>query len=880
LREGTGAFPFEKDWNLGRLLSPLRLRLLGLVAVASFPAALLIARLAADERANTFQMATDVESRLLDSALAEQQQQLGNARQLIQALSRLPEVASGDPATCSRTMSVLLAAFPTYLDAERITPSLRRDCGTHFDGDMVSDLAYDTALARAVRTNGAANGYYGRRRDGVARTTIVQPIHDAGGRVAFYLAVDMGVEWISRLAARLATGPGTSVTLTRADGLVLARAPDPEGLAGRRRPPNETFDHMMRQHNGFVEGLGFDGRPKLYAFHELQSANSSPILLALGVPKEAVYAEAHRILQNNLLVAAVTLVLALMMAWLAADLLVIRDVKALLGATRRIASGDLSARVPAHGGGGELHNLAGTFNDMAQRLEERRREFLALGDASPDAIARIDCDMRIDWANEALIRRLGTSLDALVGKRITDVPAETAATALVVQHVTDVLKSGERREVEMHASIGARDVWLDLRFVPERDNTGDVTHVMLIARDVTARKHLETHLAQAERLDSIGKLAGSISHDFNNLLTAIIGNTEIAIRSLEPDHRVRADLSEILDVARRASALTRQLLSFARRQVTTPRVIDVKPFITEASTLLRRLLGENVTLKLELDPKAPRIRFDPTHLEQVLANLATNGRDAMPRGGMLTIATSRVVISGSEPHTPNGPAPGEYLLLRVTDTGVGMSPAVRERIFEPFFTTKHERDGTGLGLAVTYGVVRQHGGFIEVQSAEGAGTTFRIYFPATAATPDFVPVEPSSRPTPTGRETILLVEDQEPVRSSIARLLRSHGYTVAEARDGVDALGQFSSGELPSFSLVITDLVMPRMGGEILVRELRGEVRDIPVLLISGFDERGSARGMLDRGEASALLEKPFEAEPLLRLVRELLDRSAMPASA
>ena len=252
----------------------------------------------------------------------------------------------------------------------------------------------------------------------------------------------------------------------------------------------------------------------------------------------------------------------------------------------------------------------------------------------------------------------------------------------------------------------------------------------------------------------------------------------------------------------------------------------------------------------------------------------------MPKGGTLTVATSRVVISGSEPQTPNGPAPGEYLLLRVTDTGVGMSPAVQERIFEPFFTTKHDRDGTGLGLAVTYGVVRQHGGFIEVQSAEGAGTTFRIYFPATAATPDVVTRESSASPAPTGRETILLVEDQEPVRSSIGRLLRSHGYTVAEARDGVDALAQLSNGELPAFSLLITDLVMPRMGGEILVRELRGELPEVPVILISGFDERGSARGMLDRGEASALLEKPFEAEPLLRLVRDLLDRSATPATA
>jgi PAS domain S-box-containing protein len=702
--------------------------------------------------------------------------------------------------------------------------------------------------------------------------TIIEPIRDSTGAVRFSLAVDVELTWLTRLARGLPSTRGATITLTSATGLILARIPDPEGFAGRSLPPNATFAQMVSLGNGFVEGPGLDGVPKLYAFRQLPAANESPVLLSIGLPLDVVYGDANLNLQRNLLVAAVTLILALMMAWIAADLFVIRDVRDLVSATQRIATGDLSARVPTRSGGGELHDLADTFNDMALRLEERRREFRALGDASPDAIVRIDRDLRIEWANDALLRRMGITLDMLTGKRASEVPLDVPIVSVVIQHVRETLASGERREVELHATAAGREGWVDLRFVPERDTAGHVSHVTLIARDVTARKHLETHLAQAERLDSIGKLAGSISHDFNNLLTAIIGNTEIALRALEPDHRVRADLTEILDVSRRASALTRQLLSFARRQPTTPRVIDVKPFIEEAGPLLRRLLGENITLDLELDPSAPRVRFDPTHFEQVLVNLATNGRDAMPKGGSLTIASSRVTIPSDGVRPADAPIPGEYLVLRVTDTGVGMSAAIQERIFEPFFTTKHDRDGTGLGLAVTYGVVRQHGGFIQVESAEGVGTTFRIYFPATREAPQ-VAAPSTSGPAPTGRETILLVEDQDPVRNTIARLLRSHGYSVVEARDGVDALRQWDEGELPPFHLVITDLVMPRMGGEVLVRELRQAFQDVPVLLISGYDERGSARGMLERGEAAALLEKPFESQPLLRLVRDLLDR-------
>jgi nitrogen-specific signal transduction histidine kinase/ActR/RegA family two-component response regulator len=398
---------------------------------------------------------------------------------------------------------------------------------------------------------------------------------------------------------------------------------------------------------------------------------------------------------------------------------------------------------------------------------------------------------------------------------------------------------------------------------------------MVIARDVTARRQLASHLAQAERLDSIGKLAGHIAHDFNNLLTAIIGNAEIALRQLEPTDRAAADVQKIMDVSRRASSLTRQLLSFARRQSTSTRVVDVKAFIDEAMPLLRRVVGDQVRLEVHLDASTPYVRFDPTQLEQVLVNLAANARDAMPTGGTLSISTTRQVLKEAETTVDNR-MPGEYLMLTVSDSGVGMSPEVRQRIFEPFFSTKHAQGGTGLGLAVAYGAVRQHGGTIEVESAERHGATFRIFVPATSSKPEQVAAPAWTPEAPGGRETILLAEDQDDVRMTLARLLRSHGYTVIDTADGADALARIERGEIPPFQLVITDLVMPRIGGEALVAALRPTFPDVPVLVISGFDQQGSLRRMHERGHATAFLEKPFEGQPMLKLVRELLDtRSA-----
>lgn len=854
------------------------MRLLALVVLAFLPIALLVARLTQDERHATYLRERDTAFRLLDVATAEHRDLTRNGRELLRQLTQLDDVAWGDPATCSRALRRILATYSVFTSAARITTGLRMDCSSSSFPDSLADVSGIPSVVRASQIGEGVSGYLQVGRMGQPVASIVEPVRDASGRIRHYLSVDAELHWFGRLADAIPPDSGAMAALVDAGGFIFARKPDYERFAGLRFQPNNVLLSMLGQDSGFVEGVGLDGRERLYAYRTLPADNGDQVLLMIGVPTAVIYADANRHLRANIALTIVMVGLGLIMAWLLADLFVIRDVKALLGATERLADGDLSTRAPRLTTRGELNDLAERFNDMARRLEERRREFVVLGDSSPDAIARVTRDLRVDWANAALLHRLGMSLDDLAGRPLALVPLEPAVVSTVEHHAREVLASGHRHESEEVVETPAGDVWLDLRIVPERNPSGEITHVMVIGRDITARRQLAAHLAQAERLDSIGKLAGHVAHDFNNLLTAIIGNAEIALRSVEPTERVAGDLTKILDVSRRASLLTRQLLSFARRQSTTPRVIDVNAFLEEATPLLRRVVGEQVTLALHFETGCLRIRFDPTQLEQVLVNLAANARDAMAGGGTLTISTALDIVHADQADQSDRP-PGEYVCLTIADTGAGMSGDVLQRIFEPFFSTKHGQGGTGLGLAVAYGAVRQHGGIIEVDSAEHAGTTFRIFIPATRSRADIVDAPAWTPDAPRGRETVLLVEDQEEVRSTVARLLRTHGYTVIEAVDGVQALERLEQATVP-LSLVITDLVMPRMGGEALVTALRSTHPNVPVLVISGYDAQGSVRRMFARGDAAAFLEKPFEAQPMLKLVRELLDASAARSGA
>jgi PAS domain S-box-containing protein len=405
------------------------------------------------------------------------------------------------------------------------------------------------------------------------------------------------------------------------------------------------------------------------------------------------------------------------------------------------------------------------------------------------------------------------------------------------------------------------------------DGDGRPTRMIGAMMDITQRFELEEELRQAQKMEAVGRLAGGVAHDFNNLLTIITGRTHLVLGRLKADDPVRRSVEVIQKTADRAAGLTRQLLAFSRKQVLQRKVLDVNALVTDISTMLRRLIGEDVDLLLTLGPGAGRVNADPAQIEQALMNLAVNARDAMPRGGTLGLETDQVRLGPAPPDRPDTLPPGPYAVLRVMDTGAGMDAATQARIFEPFFTTKEPGKGTGLGLSMVHGIVRQHGGAIHVRSVVGGGTTFEIYLPQVEAAADTGAAdEAGAAPLPaTGQETILLVEDESDVRALAREVLERQGYTVLEASDGLQAVGVYEK-EGKRIDLILTDVVMPRMSGREMVDRVRATQPDMRVLYMSGYTGDAIVRhGVLDA--SMLLLGKPFTPVALIAKVREVLDR-------
>jgi two-component system, cell cycle sensor histidine kinase and response regulator CckA len=407
----------------------------------------------------------------------------------------------------------------------------------------------------------------------------------------------------------------------------------------------------------------------------------------------------------------------------------------------------------------------------------------------------------------------------------------------------------------------------------EQTFASSVASFVALAIEAAERNRLEEQLAKAQKMDSIGRLAGGVAHDFNNLLTAILGNVEIARTSLAPDVSAHAELHEIEKAARRAADLSRQLLTFARNQVVQARVVDLNELTRGADKLLRRLLGEDVELVTLLAPELGSVRIDPGQFEQVIVNLAVNARDAMPDGGRLTIETSNIVLGREYAASHTGIEPGEYVQLAVSDTGQGMDRETLSRLFEPFFTTKGQGKGTGLGLAICYGIVRQAGGAIWAYSEPGRGATFKVHLPKVDAVPDVEEVVDVALAAPRGRETILLVEDEGQIRQLAARALEAQGYTVIVAADGTEGV-RLGREHLHEIDALVTDVVLPMLGGREVAMRLRQDRPGLPVLFMSGYT-RGAIPDSEGHDRLTGFLSKPFTPRALAERVREILDRAA-----
>ncbi|MFI5182615.1 MAG: ATP-binding protein [Thermoanaerobaculia bacterium] len=418
-----------------------------------------------------------------------------------------------------------------------------------------------------------------------------------------------------------------------------------------------------------------------------------------------------------------------------------------------------------------------------------------------------------------------------------------------------------------------RTIWLRTSKVPLHDESGAVFGVLGMYEDITEQRQaagLKEQLLQAQKMESVGRLAGGIAHDFNNLLTAILGYAELAAGRLKPDDPSRLELSEIDKAAQRAADLTRQLLAFSRKQVFELRVIDLNRVVSNTHKMLRRLIGEDIEFVMSLKERLSSVKADTGQIEQVLLNLAVNSRDAMPKGGKLTIETSEVELGESYSTSHFDVPPGPYVVLAVSDTGTGMDAKALSHVFEPFFTTKEAGKGTGLGLSTVYGVVKQSGGHVTVYSEPGVGTTFRIYLPRVEDAPEMDRGSSAHAALAGGTETVLVVEDEEAIRRLTCRALEAYGYTVlsaAGAREAIRLCEEYA-GEI---HLMLTDVVMPGVSGRELARSAAALRPLVKVLFMSGYTDNVVVHhGVLDPG--TPFLQKPFTPRSLAQKVREVLD--------
>jgi len=533
---------------------------------------------------------------------------------------------------------------------------------------------------------------------------------------------------------------------------------------------------------------------------------------------------------------------------------------------------------PIVGSNGEISGVIGWALDHTERtvaedaLRISEHSYRSLMDEAPYAICRCTATGQLLQVNRAMLDMLGYDAASEADLLVRDLPFifDTAA------NYDAFLKAVQRGVSDIH---GMESGWLhrDGRVIQVRvsgrairNQDGQISHLDVMADNVTDKKQLQEQLWQAQKMQVVGQLAGGVAHDFNNLLTVIGGHVEMLMSEGLSDDVVER-LTEVKHATDRAAALTKQLLAFSRRQVLQSKVLNINQVIRQQTGMLARLIKENVELTFAPGQNLGYVKADPNQMEQVLMNLAVNAQDAMPRGGRLTITTTNVLISPEASAEELGVPHGEYIRISVTDTGEGMDPQTQARIFEPFFTTKKLGKGTGLGLAMVYGIVQQSGGHIRVESQRGAGSTFHIYLPSVPAQePAWQPSATGQNVLPHGNETILFAEDELGVRTMLSGYLKRLGYRVLTAHDGAAAL-EIAQSYPGKIHVLLSDFMMPRMGGRELAAELQRANPELKVIFISGYAGHNAATTELDLPN-QCFLPKPLSMELIATTIREALD--------
>ena len=550
----------------------------------------------------------------------------------------------------------------------------------------------------------------------------------------------------------------------------------------------------------------------------------------------------------------------------------------------------LATSIPYKGHSAEMGNVADIT--LRKRAEEALREseerykdlyevskrgedlYRTLLDSSPDAVVVYDIMGRCQYVNDSFTRTFGWTLDEVQSKRVPFLPnAERDSSLALIQSVIQDGVPCHGFETKRYTKDGNL---LDVAVSASRyhDHDGRPVGMLVVLSDITERKRLEEQLRQSAKMEAIGRLAGGVAHDFNNLLTAIIGYSDLLEQNMCDEDPGKEKVVQINRAAQHAASLTRQLLAFSRKQVLEVKVLGLNEIIAQVENMLHRLIGEQIDFVTCFSPSLGKVRADPGQIEQVLMNLAVNARDAMPRGGKLTIATANAIPAHESSQSHDDVQPGAYVMFSVTDTGIGMDSETALRVFDPFFTTKAQGSSAGLGLSTVYGIVKQHGGHVDVASRLGEGTTFKVYLPRVEETSESIERVSQAPLQPRGEETILVVEDEDVVRELACEALQTLGYRTLNASDPEEALTLCDTYK-GKIQLLLTDVVLPQMDGKSLFDRISATMPHIKVLYMSGYTDDAIVRhGVLTAGVH--FLQKPFTMDGLAIKVREVLDSSVL----
>ena len=876
-----------------RFFFSLRFRLILLVLLAVIPALGLTFYTGLEQRRIAAIQAKEEALRLARLVSSNQSQFVEGARHFLYTLAQLPQVRNCEPALCRSLFANLMRQYPWYLNIGAVEPD-----GNIFASAVKMTRPVNSAdrewFRRAIQARSFSIGDYQIGRiTGKRSVNFSHPVLDESGKLKAVVFVALDLAWLNQLSARAELPPGSTLTLIDRNGMVLARYPKPEKWVGKTIPQALLSQAILAKGEGTVEAIGMDGISRLYAFTPFGStAQAGKIYLSIGFPTSVTFAEVNRILIRNLIFLGFIALLAFLAAWIGGHLLVLQRLNPLVKATERLSAGDLSARTGIVYGKGELSQLASAFDHMASSLEQRESErkqaeeqlsklFQAV-EQSPVTIIITDTNGNIEYVNPKFSQLTGYTFEEVMGKnprilKSGETPPEE------YKLLWETITSGREWRGEFHNKKKNDELyWESASISPIRNSEGIITHFLGVKEDITERKRVEKEmvalqeqLRQSQKMEAIGQLAGGIAHDFNNLLTVISGNCQLSLLELKERDPLRGNIEEIKKASEKAADLTRQLLAFSRRQIMEMKVLDLNELLKNLDKMLRRVIGEDIELVTLLAEDLGRVKADPGQAEQVIMNFAVNARDAMSEGGKLTIETANVDLDDAYARNHVAVTPGRFVMISVSDTGVGMTPKVRDRVFEPFFTTKEKGKGTGLGLSTVYGIVKQSGGNIWVYSEPGKGTTFKIYLPRVDEPLEKLRERVEGKEIPRGMETILIVEDEEEVRKLALRILERQGYKVFEASQGLDAF-LIAEGYEDLIHLLVTDVVMPKIGGRELADRIAEICPEIKVLYMSGYTDNAIVHhGVL--GEGMEFIQKPFTVEGLARKVREVLDKDLKP---